>query len=126
MMRGTKPLFDESTAPVGALLPDAGSNAGGLVTVGDALFYSNAICSSHDRENILRSDDNAKTWTHGALIFAGPSAYSHLAAFSNASEVGLAFERSWTDESQCVGESCSIWWTRVPVNLPLITLPPCP
>ena len=38
-----KPLFDETAAPSGALLPDAGGNAGGLVSVGASVFYSNAI-----------------------------------------------------------------------------------
>lgn len=43
---------------------------------------------------------------------------------ANGSEVGLAFERSWTDETVCVGESCSIFWTRMPVDLPPYTFPP--
>lgn len=78
------PLFNESAAPSGALLPDAGGNAGGLVTVGESVFYSNAISKTHAREmmTVLRSDDGASSWPRGALIFPGPAAYSHMCVSS--------------------------------------------
>lgn len=119
--------FDEAAAPAGALLPDANGNMGSMVHGAQGgIFYSMTLSAVHDRSHmtVLRSDDDARTWSKGALIYAGPSAYSDLIPLSGAADapvvLGLAYER---DISGCTGQSCSIVWTEVPAELPPYTPP---
>jgi hypothetical protein len=119
------PLFDSRHVTKGLLLPDAGGNAGGLVAIDNALFYSNAIAANHGRQDmtVLRSDDRGASWTHGALVFPGYAAYSAMCTMANSSTVGLAYEREWNDTTVATGASSSIWWTGVPTDLPPFTPP---
>lgn len=121
--------FSEPAAPAGMLLADAIGDMGGLAAVGSALFYSMALSESHDRSHmtVLQSDDGGGHFTKGALVYPGPAAYSDLVALEQR-QLGLAYERDcaknedgWTD---CVGESCSIWWTQLPADLPAFVPPP--
>ena len=119
-------LFDSRLAPAGSLLPDAGGNAGGLVTAGSSLFYSNSISAAKDRTHmtVLRSDDKGSSWKRGALIFPGLAAYSDLSTVGDESAVGLAYERVWNDTTVMTGASSSIWFVPVPTDLPPFEHPP--
>lgn len=124
-----RPLFDARKAPKGSFLPDATGCAGGLVKSTGSLFYSNAIANDRSRRNmtVLRSDDRGRTWTHGAIIDQGLAAYSTLCTTRNASEVGIAYERPWNNNTNAWSDSpCfpSIWWQAVPAVLPKFSPPP--
>lgn len=99
---------------------------GGLVEVGGALFYSNAISKSKSRMDmtVLKSDTGGTSWPKGVLVYSGDAAYSALCETQNASEIGLAYEREWTDVKVAIGASSSIWWTTVPTDLPPYSHPP--
>ena len=113
--------FDEGGAPAGARLPSTrGGDMGSLVLGAEgALYYSMALAAdqSRTRLSVLRSDDGAATWPRGALVYAGPAAYSDLVPLADPSRLGLAYERDVDDQS-CRGESCRIVFTTVATALP--------
>jgi len=117
----TLPLFRESAAPSGARLPSTKSGCmGSLISSDDSVYYSMTIAKDQSRTNmtVLMSEDDSKTWTHGTVIYAGPSAYSDLTTLQNENELGIAFERDAEDHSTCSGQSCTIVFTTFPKTLP--------
>eukprot|EP00947_MAST-08B_sp_MAST-8B-sp1_P002663 g2663.t1 len=123
--------FVEGNTPSeeGSQLPDAGGNMGSFVksTASGSVYYSMTLSTEHDRTHmtVLQSHDDGASYTHGKLIYAGPSAYSDLVVFpgppaARATPLGLAYER---DIEGCSGESCSIVFERVPAELPKFEFP---
>ncbi len=116
------PLFNESAAPSGAKLPSTSSgDMGSLLASGTAVYYSMALAPDQGRSHmtVLMSLDDASTWTHGMVVYEGPSAYSDLTTLTHDEQsLGIAYERDAEDSSTCKGESCIIVFTSIPKNLP--------
>ncbi len=96
-------------------LPDPGCNAGLIRLTSrseghdkDRLLFSNAN-SRESRENLTVrvSYDEGATWTAGKTVYAGPAAYSSLAALKNG-EIGLFFEKD--DYTENVFVRFSLEW----------------
>lgn len=116
-----RPLFNESAAPRGARLPSTSTgDMGSLISSEDAVYYSMALSpdQSRSRMTVLMSVDDAASWTHGTIVYDGPSAYSDLVSLRDEKALGLAFERDVEDHETCEGESCSIVFVKIQKDLP--------
>ena len=120
------PFFNESAAPSGASLPSTSTgDMGSLLSTDDAVYYSMALApdQSRSRMTVLMSLDDAESWTHGIVVYDGPSAYSDLTTLADARSLGLAYERDAEDHSTCEGVSCTIVFESIAKTLPPFTPP---
>jgi sialidase-1 len=117
-----RPVFDERKAPPGSRLPSTTfGTMGRLLALGKSVLYTNPLGPSGARSHLtlLRSDDDAASFTHGKVLFSGNATYSDLVSLPNGriDRVGVAFEREG-DGVECTGTACEVVFTTASTDLP--------
>jgi len=109
--------FDYAEAPPGAKLlgPATEGVMVPIIALADgSLVYSTPLSSTRSNMTVLRSVDNAVSWSVLANVYPGPSTYSALTSLKEGTAIGLAFER---DHALCPGqESCAIYWSILAID----------
>lgn len=80
------------TRPAGLVDPNC---QGSVINQAGALYLSNANTSIRGQRShmtVKGSADQGVTWSHGVLVWSGPSAYSQLVDLDGVGKLGLLFE----------------------------------